>query len=211
MRLLARVAANPQIARVEAAWGAASLGTWAFSKLLALYAYERGGVGAVGVAALVRMLPSAVAAPYTAMLVDRHSRRVVLIVSALVRSALMAGIGVAVAAGAPLAVVLVLAAAFTVVSTAHKPAQAALLPQLARTHDELAAANVGWSIMDNGGFLAGSLTAGALAGLTSLSTALTLCAIPFVLAAAALKDMPADPRPEGLPEAEANGLRVELL
>ena len=107
------------------------------------------------------MLPSAAAAPYTAMLVDRHSRRALLMFSALARSALMAGIGLAVAAGAPLATVLVLAAAFSAVGTAHKPAQAALLAQLARTPDELATANVCWSIIDNGAFLAGSLAAGA--------------------------------------------------
>ena len=211
MRLLETAAANRQIARLEGAWASASLGTWAFSILLALYAYQVGGVGAVGAAALARMLPSAVAAAYTAMLVDRHSRRAVLIVCALARSALIAGIGLAVAAGAPFAFVLVLAAAFTAVSTAHKPAQAALLPQVARTPDELAAANICWSIIDNGAFLAGSLAAGALAALASLSTALTVCAIPFLVAAAALTRMPVDPRPQGPPEPDAGGVRAELL
>src|SRR3954469_21639140 len=93
MRPLAAAAANRDIAGLGAAWGCASLGTWAFSILLALYAYQQGGVGAVGAAAVVRMLPSAVAASYTAMLVDRHSRRTALIVSTLGRSALMAASG----------------------------------------------------------------------------------------------------------------------
>jgi len=211
MRLLGTAAANREIARLEAAWTSASLDSWAFCILLALYAYEKGGVGAVGAAALVRMLPPAVAATYTAMLADRHSRRAVLIVSALARGALMAAIGLAVAANASLAAVLVLAAAFTAVSTAHKPAQAALLPQLARTPDELAAANVCWSIIDNGAFLAGSLAAGALAALVSLSTALSVYAIPFLVAAAALSGMPVDPRPQGPPESDASGMRAELL
>lgn len=63
MRLLRAALANRQIARLEAAWAAASLGTWAFSILFALYAYGKGGAGAVGLAVLVRMLPSAFAAP----------------------------------------------------------------------------------------------------------------------------------------------------
>lgn len=75
MRLLRAALANRQIARLEAAWAAASLGTWAFSILFALYAYGKGGAGAVGLAVLVRMLPSAFAAPYTALLADRRSRR----------------------------------------------------------------------------------------------------------------------------------------
>src|SRR4051794_6198194 len=211
MRPLAAAAANRDIAGLGAAWACASLGTWAFSILLALYAYQQGGVGAVGAAAVVRMLPSAVAASYTAMLVDRHSRRTALIVCALGRSALMAAIGTAVAVDASLAVVLVLAAAFTAVGTAHKPAQAALLPRLARTPDELAAANVCWGVIDYAGFFAGSLAAGALAGLVSLSAALTACMIPFLCAAAALRGMPVDARPMRLPDSASAGLRTELL
>ena len=73
------------------------------------------------------------------------------------------------AAGAPLAVVLTLAALFTIVATAHKPAQASLLPSLVETPQQLAASNAVWSAVDNGAFLAGALLSGALIATTSMS------------------------------------------
>ena len=75
MKLLRTLVANRDLVRVELAWAAASLGNWAFSILLALYAYREGGAGAVAVALVVRMVPAGLAAPYAAMLADRHSRR----------------------------------------------------------------------------------------------------------------------------------------
>ena len=48
---------------------------------------------------------------------------------------------------------------------AHRPAQGALMPGLARTPAELAAANVCWTAIDYAGFLLGSVLAGVLAGL----------------------------------------------
>jgi MFS family permease len=159
---------NPALLRIESTWATAALGNWTFSILLALYAYERGGTGAVAVALVVRMLPAGLAAPYAAMLADRRSRRSVLVRSAAARTAALLGAACAAAADAPLGVVLAFAAAFTVAQTTHRPAQAALTPQLARTPAELAAANVCWSTLEYVGFLGGSLAAGALASLVAL-------------------------------------------
>jgi hypothetical protein len=62
VKLLRTALSNRSIARVLTAWAAASLGSWAFSIVLSLTA---------------RMLPSALAAPYAAMLADRRARRTV--------------------------------------------------------------------------------------------------------------------------------------
>jgi MFS family permease len=61
--------------RLQFGWAASSVGSWAFMVVLAVYAYDVGGASAVGVAALVRMLPAAFAAPITSLLADRSSRR----------------------------------------------------------------------------------------------------------------------------------------
>src|SRR3954447_7031859 len=211
MTLLRAVLANGRIVRLEASWGLASIGAWGFVILLALYAYSQGGSGAVGLAVLVGMLPSPVAAPYTALLADRYSRRSVLFASTLARGALAAAIGGAAMAGASLAVVLVLAAAFTIAGSAHKPAQAALLPQLARTPAELASANACWSALEFGGFLGGALLAGVLAGVVSLETTLSLSGLPFLVAAALLLTIPADERPEPLETGSEPSVAAELL
>ena len=96
---------------------------------------------------------------------------------------------------APFAVVLALAACFTIASTAIKPAQAALLPTLARTPEQLAASNAAWSAIDNAGFLVGAVLGGSLIAATSAELAFAACAADFVLAALLIHRIPHDPRP----------------
>src|SRR4051794_2856308 len=153
---------TPSLRRLQSAWGASAVGSWTFFVALAVYAYDAGGAAAVGAAALVRMVPAGLAAPFAGVLADRRPRRDVLLGSLVVRAALLAGIAAAIAAGAPIAVVLALAALFTIVATAHKPAQAALIPTLVDTPRQLAACNALWSGIDNAAFLAGSLVGGVL-------------------------------------------------
>jgi len=205
MTLLRTMAANRDLARIEVAWAASSLGNWAFSILLALYAYRQGGTGAIAVALVVRMLPAGLAAPYAAMLADRHARRSILLWSAVLRAAALLATAATAAAGAPLGAVLVFATVFTIANTAHRPAQAALMPQVARTPAELAAANVCWSAIDYAGFLFGGVLAGVLAGLIGLDLSFAVCATAFALSALAVHGLDADARPEPL-DAQADGV-----
>ena len=159
---LADALATGDLRRLQLTWTFASIGSWTFFIVLAVYAYDRGGATAVGVAALARMVPAGLAAPLAGMIVDRSSRREVLLASTIGRSVLLAGIAACVAADAPLAVVLVLAALVTALATAHKPAQAALLPTLAGAPRQIAASNAVLTSVENVGFLAGALLGGAL-------------------------------------------------
>lgn len=189
-------APNRDVARLQAVWAAATLAKWAFTILVALFAYAEGGAVGVGVAALARALPSAAAAPWVALLVDRSSRVTALRVSCAVRAAGMAATTAAVGADAPLAVVLVAAVAVTVADTAHRPAQAALLPRLARTPAELARANTVWSVLDSAGFLAGSLLVGVLVAGAGLVPAGWACTALFTAALAGSATLRTDaPRP----------------
>jgi MFS family permease len=210
MRLLRTVLSNGPIARVIAAWAGVSLGWWAFSIVLSLYAYRAGGAGAVALALTVRMLPSALAAPYTSLLGDRHMRRSVLLVTAALSALLLAVVAAAASADAPLAVVLLPAVAFTSVNTAYRPAQAALLAELARSPGELGAGNVCVSTLESGGFLLGSLMAGALAGYAGLDVAFAACAAAYAVALLGLLGVPATRRPAPVAHAEA-GAVAELL
>jgi MFS family permease len=181
--------------RLQFGWAASSVGSWAFMIVLAVYAYDVGGASAVGVAALVRMLPAAFAAPATSLLADRSSRRDVMVRATLVRSVSLALVAAAVAADLGFAVVLILAAVFTIASTAIKPAQAALLPTLARTPEQLAASNGAWSAIDSAGFLAGAIAGGSLIAATSAELAFAATAVIFLLAAFLIHRIPHDPRP----------------
>src|SRR5262245_54657715 len=152
-RSLTDALATSDLRRLQLTWTFASIGSWTFFIVLAVYAYDQGGATAVGVAALAPMVPAGLAAPLSGMIVDRSSRREVLLASTLGRALLLAGIAGCVAADAPLEAVLVLAALITALTTAHKPAQAALLPALAGSPRQIAASNAVLTSVENAGFL----------------------------------------------------------
>ncbi len=211
MELLRTALASSDVRRLLVGWLLTSIGTWAFTILIALYAYDEGGATAVGVAVLVRMLPSGPAAPSVALLADRYSRRSVLVGSSVLRAVALVLVSAAVASGAPFALVLVLAALFTIAGTAHKPAQAALLPQLSRVPAEIAAANAALSGIEYAGFLAGSLLAGAVVDLIGLGGGMAVCVVPYVAAAVMLARLPHDERPPPVPAEEQPSGMSELL
>lgn len=205
--------ATPDLRRVQLSSVASSTGGWAFMVALSVYAYEAGGAAAVGLAALVRMLPAGLAAPFVGLVADRRSRRDVLVASCAGRAVVVAAIAAAVAAPAPLAVVLALAALLTVLQTAQRPGQAALLAQLARTPVELAAANAAWSGLDNASFLLGALLGGVLIAAAGTTIVFGVTAGTFVVAAVALARIARDPVPEHRtgatsPRELAGGLRA---
>jgi MFS family permease len=193
---LAGALATASLRRLQAGWAISAVGGWVFFVALAVYAFDVGGATAVGAAALTRMIPAGLAAPLAGVLVDRHSRRDMLLGSIIARALILTGIGAAVAASAPLVVVLGLGALFTIVATAHRPAQAALLPGLVETPHQLAASNAVWSAIDSGAFLAGALLSGGLIATTSMATAFLVTAGLFALAAFPTARIDRDPVPE---------------
>ena len=82
-RALADALATPDLRRLQLAWACAAVGGWIFMVALAVHAYHVGGATAVGLAALVRMVPAGLAAPALGLLGDRFSRRDVLLVTSL--------------------------------------------------------------------------------------------------------------------------------
>ncbi|MDA0173099.1 MFS transporter [Solirubrobacter taibaiensis] len=170
--------ATPDLRSLQAAWAASATGGWAFMVALAVYAYGEGGAAAVGLAALVRMVPAGLAAPLLGRVSDRCSRRDVLLASTLARALLLSALSLAATLHAfPL--VLVLAAVFTVAQAAHKPAQAALIPRLG-PHAE--AANALWTTIDNAAFILGALAGGALVATAGAPIAFTTAGLAFLLA-----------------------------
>src|SRR5690349_3759747 len=175
--------------RLQLAWACAAIGGWMFMVALAVHAYAAGGATAVGLAALVRMVPAGLAAPLLGHAGDRFSRRDVLIVTALGRAVVLVGAALALDS---LAAVLLLAAVFTVLTTAHKPAQAALLPRL--THNP-AGANAVWSGIDNASFVVGALAAGAIVATAGAGAAFAAAAVTFGAAASLLARFAPDEPP----------------
>jgi MFS family permease len=152
---------NDNVRRVELAWGAAIGAEWAHFVALGVFAYERGGTAAVGVAGLFRLLPAAALAPFAASLGDRFRRERFLLALTLVGSGALAASAAAAFAGEQV-LVFGFAAVIGVSSTLIRPALQALLPSLARTPEELIASNGATSTVESVGTLAGPLFAGVL-------------------------------------------------
>jgi MFS family permease len=153
---------NPGLRRLQLAWAGSLLGTWAYGVAVVVYAFEQGGATAVGVVGLARWLAAAAASPFAAMLGDRFERRVVMVCSDLARAALIGCAAVAVYSDAPAIVVYLLSGLVSISATAFRPAQAALVPSLARTPEELTAANVSASAIESIGIFLGPALGGLL-------------------------------------------------
>ena len=91
---------NRDLARLIYGWAAITVATWTFAIALAVYAFDRGGATAVGVAALVRLLPGALVSPFAGLLGDRRSRRLLLVLSSALCGVAIALAALAVALGA---------------------------------------------------------------------------------------------------------------
>ncbi|MDP9228213.1 MAG: MFS transporter, partial [Actinomycetota bacterium] len=209
VRVVTSVFGNPDMRRLQLGWGAMSFALWSFAISLGVYAFGVGGATAVGIAALVRLLPGALASPFAGLLGDRHPRRTVLLLSSLGVTAVLAGSALGVALGAPPALVFGLAGLFTVLSSPYVPAEGALLPAVARTPQELAAANVAHSAVDNAGFLAGAVLTGLLLATTGPEVAFAAAAAASAAAATLLAGLRRDTRPSYVRGADASGVLQE--
>ena len=112
------VFANPDLRRLQLAYATSMTGWWVFFIALPVYTYEADGALAVGLVSGIRLGVAAIAAPFAALLGDRHDRALVMLSSDLVRAVALAATTVAALADAPPMVVYVLAVVVTVASTA---------------------------------------------------------------------------------------------
>ena len=159
---IAQVLRSEQLCRVELAWGASIFAEWAGFVALGVFAYDAGGALAVGLAGLVRLLPAAVVAPFAAFVGDRFRRELFLVAISLSGFAALACSAAAFYIGQNEFVIFALASVFGLVSTLLRPALQALLPSLARTPEELVAANGATSTIEGLATLVGPLLAGVL-------------------------------------------------
>jgi MFS family permease len=179
------VVANPALRRIELAWSLGVAGDAAFSVALLVAAFGYGGATAVGVLTAVRMAPSIVGAPLAGLLAGRRPPTSLLFTAHLIRAIAAVGTALGLAAGQPISVLV----AATVASSAGafvRPLQVAAMPTIARTPDELVAANVVSGVGEGTGSFGGPLLAGVVLGLAGPLVATFVAAVLFVLGALGL-------------------------
>ena len=197
---------NRDLGRLGIARVGVSFAAWSFAIALGVYGFEIGGAVAVGVIALVRLMPGAIASPFAGLLGDRFPRRTVLVGSGLAITAVLAGAAAATAVETAPVVVFALAGLFTVAISGYVPAEAALLPVLARTPQELSASNVTHSAMENSGFLIAALTTGVLLAVATPAVVFGVAALVALLATLVLAGIKRDQRPDYVTDGEISGV-----
>jgi MFS family permease len=174
---LRAVVVQPGLRRAQAAFALAWTGEAALTVALGVVAFRDGGAARVGLVALLRMLPAAVASPVLSAYADRLRRERVLAAIAAVRVVAVGSAALVLSTGGPTAAVYALAVADTIVFNVFRPAHSALLPALCTSTHELTSANVVRGLLDSGGALLGPALAGVLLAVGSATTVFAATAL----------------------------------
>ncbi len=208
-RDFAGVLHNVSLRRLELAWLFSIVSYWAYGIAVVVYAYERGGVRAVGLVGLLRWVTAAAVSPFAALLADRYDRRRLMVGSDLLRAALIAAAAAAVLVGAAAPVVYALATLVSIAGTPFRPAEAAFTPSLVTTPAELGAANVVAAAIESVGIFAGPAVGGLLLAWTSIATTFFVTAAAVAMSAVLILRIPARAGPREASREDA--VSAELL
>jgi MFS family permease len=180
------VVAHTQLRRAVVAYALGCTSEWAFTVALSVVAYRDGGPAAVGVVALVRMVPAAVASPFLTAFADRMRRERMLAMISAVRTVALGAAAFLVDSGTATFAVYGLAVVATIAFTGFRPAHSALLPSLCTTTRELTSANVVRGIVDSTGAFLGPALAGVLLAVAGSGAVFAVTAGLSLAAAAVL-------------------------
>jgi len=194
---------HAHIRRVMVGWGVSVVAETGALVALLVVAYDTGGPAMVALLAAVRALPVVIVGPIVIGRSDRGRREVWLVGSLAVRAGLLGASAALLVLDVPVAA-LVLGGSASLLFSTHRPLNAALLPQLARTPAELTSANAAMALAESGGALLGPVLAGV--GLIAGSPVVVLAgaALLVVTAAAAAAGV----RTSGTPQAAAAPLTL---
>jgi len=179
-----RVAADPQLARVEWSLVGFTLAESATWLAMLIWAFERGGVGEAGIVATATLTLAVVTAPFAAYAGDRFQPDRALWWGYGAQTIAMASTAVSMWAGWT-AATYVFAGATVAVITFTRPVVGALLPLIARRPADLVDSNVLVGIIKNAGSGLGPLLAALLLLLNGPATVFAVSAV-MVGAGAAL-------------------------
>ena len=177
---------NGTLLRSLGSFGFAFTAEWAFTVAVGLVAFANGGAIAVGLVALLRLLPAALLAPVITAYADRMPRERVLVASSAARGiAALAAAPVLISDG-PIWVVYALAIVSTIAFTPYRASHSALMPSLCRTPNELTSVNVIRGALDSISVIVGPLVAAVLVAVADVAAVFVFVGICGLISAALL-------------------------
>ena len=206
-----RVARDPQLLRIQSSFVAFAFAEHAAWLAILVYVYERGGVGEAGVVAVVQLVPAVMLAPFAAYAGDRFRPERVLALGYASQALSMFATAAAMWAERPLIAYATGAVAATCV-TFSRPVMGAILPIVARTPNDLVAANVVTGMTEYVGMFFGPLVAAIVLADGSPASVFGICAA-VVGAGAVLSSrlrLVQDHLPDAL-EIDAGGVIAEMF
>ena len=166
LHVLATVARNSELRRVELAFAAFNGAEWGVWIAMLVYAYGHGGATTAGLVALLQLVPAAIFAPIGAAIADRRGPARVLALGYVAQAVAMAATAVALLAHGPPLIAYLLAAVAATAVTSRGPRRPRWRLRCARSAEELTATNVvsGW--IESVGVLAAPAAAGLMLALS---------------------------------------------
>jgi MFS family permease len=195
--------------KLQLAFVGSITGEWGYFIALLIYANDHGGARGVSLILVLRWTCSALTSSWLAYFADRFRRERVMIGTNLMRAVVMAIMAVA-AYGHWSPVVIYAGATFvSVAAKVFRPAQAALLPTLAQTPEELTAANVASSGIESIGAFAGPALGGILLAATNVGTVFLAMVGALIWSSLLISRLHPTERPEA--PAERRGALAEAM
>jgi MFS family permease len=142
---------------------------WAFTVAIGIFAYAEGGAVAVGLVAVVRLLPAALLAPAITTFADRMPRERMLFASSAVRGIATLAAAPVLLSDGPAWIVYLLAVVSTIAFTPFRASHSALMPSLCRSPEELTSVNVARGFLDSVSVIVGPLVAALLVAMADVA------------------------------------------
>ncbi|MHB8644092.1 MAG: MFS transporter, partial [Gaiellaceae bacterium] len=202
-RAFAEVGRNRELRKLQLALVGSVTGEWGYLVAIAVYANAHGGASAVSLVLVLRWVASALTASWLAYFADRFPRERVMLAADLSRVVAMSAMAVAAFRGWSPAIVYALAAFVAVASKTFRPAQAALLPRLAGSPEELTAANVSSTAIESVGSFLGPALGGLLLAAASVGWVFVADAVTLVWSALLVLQIRAPREQRQAPEHES--------
>ena len=170
--------------RAVVAFACTGTADWAVTVAVGVIAFQDGGAAAVGLIALARMLPSAIAVPVFAAVADRIRRERLIAGASIVQGLAIGVAALLLVGGIDLVAVYALVVISTVANTILRPAHSSLLPSLCTTTSELASATVATGLLGASAALVGPVITGVLLALAGpdavFGVAFVLCVVATI-------------------------------